>query len=67
MCLKFGVLAKSRGFESVSFEGVGSMEDPIKVKIDVSISELLQLTWQAILNFYGYKGLLELATYEKNK
>ena len=51
---------ESKGFEYTTFGGgLGTREDPIKVKSDVPMQEWLQLTWQAILNSYGYKGKLE--------
>ncbi len=51
---------ESKGLEYTNFSGgIGSREDPIKVKSDVPMQEWLQLTWQAILNSYGYAGKLE--------
>lgn len=38
---------------------MGTEDDPIRTKTDVPMPEWLQLTWQAILNSYGYKGKLE--------
>lgn len=50
---------QSKGLEWMSFRGgLGSKEEPIKVVRDVPMQELLQITWQAILNSYGYRGLL---------
>jgi len=48
-----------KGLENYRFEGgIGTEKDPITIKSDVSMQELLQITWQAILNSYGYKGCL---------
>lgn len=44
--------------------GIGTKEDPIKIETDVPMQELLQITWQAILNSFGYKGLLKLPKYK---
>jgi hypothetical protein len=44
--------------------GTGTKEDPIKLETDVPMQELLQITWQAILNSFGYKGLLKLPRYK---
>jgi len=53
------------GMEWTTLSGIGSKEDPIKIAADVPMQELLQITWQAILNSYGYKGLLKLSKYKK--
>ena len=50
---------ESKGLEYNSFAGIGTKEEPIRIKQDVPMPEWLQLTWQAILNSYGYKGKLE--------
>lgn len=50
---------ESKGLEYNSLVGIGTKEEPIRIKQDVPMPEWLQLTWQAILNFYGYKGKLE--------
>ncbi len=44
--------------------GVGTKEDPITIHSDVPMQELLQITWQAILNSFGYKGFLKLPKYK---
>lgn len=51
---------ESKGFDWFSFQGMGTKENPISVKSDVPMQEWLQLTWQSILNYYGYKGVLRL-------
>lgn len=50
---------ESKGLEYNSLVGIGSKEEPITIKSDVPMPEWLQLTWQAILNSYGYTGKLE--------
>lgn len=50
---------ESKGLEYQSLIGLGTKEEPIRIKSDVPMPEWLQLTWQAILNSYGYKGKLE--------
>lgn len=50
---------ESKGLEYGTLVGTGTQEDPIRPKFDVPMPEWLQLTWQAILNSYGYKGKLE--------
>jgi hypothetical protein len=50
---------ESKGLEYHSLVGIGTKEKPIRIKSDVPMPEWLQLTWQAILNSYGYKGKLE--------
>lgn len=54
----------SKGMEWTTLSGIGSAEDPITVGNDVPMQELLQITWQAILNSFGYKGTLELPLYK---
>ena len=55
-----------KGMEWYPMEGgIGTKEDPIKIGTDVPMQEWLQMTWQAILNSYGYKGLLEHPKYTK--
>jgi len=48
------------GLEWITIEGSGTKDNPIKLKQNVPIQEFLRMTWQAILNSYGYKGSLEL-------
>jgi len=56
----------SKGMERYTFSGgMGSEEDPIRISSDVSMPELLQITWQAILNSWGYAGTLEHPRYER--
>jgi len=50
---------ESKGLEYGTLIGMGTKDDPIRTKTDVPMPEWLQLTWQAILNSYGYKGKLE--------
>lgn len=50
---------ESKGLEYHSLVGMGTKEEPITIKSDVPMPEWLQLTWQAILNSYGYTGKLE--------
>lgn len=50
---------ESKGFEYGTLVGMGTEDDPIRAKTDVPMQEWLQLTWQAILSSYGYKGKLE--------
>lgn len=50
---------ESKGLEYGMLVGMGTEDDPIRNKTDVPMPEWLQLTWQAILNSYGYKGKLE--------
>jgi hypothetical protein len=50
---------QSKGLDWTAFGGGnGTKDDPIMVHTDVPVAELLQITWQAILKSYGYKGLL---------
>ena len=56
---------ESRGMEWSSLKGMGSKEDPITISQDVPMQELLQITWQAILNSFGYKGQLKLPRYKR--
>jgi hypothetical protein len=58
---------ESKGLEYNSFVGVGSKEEPLRIKQDVPMPEWLQLAWQAILNSYGYKGKLEHSKLDKDK
>lgn len=53
-----------RGMEWTTLNGLGSKEDPIRVGSDVPMQEWLQLTWQAILNSFGYKGKVELPRHQ---
>ncbi|MDZ4299867.1 MAG: hypothetical protein U1A26_03020, partial [Candidatus Sungbacteria bacterium] len=50
---------ESKGLEYGTLIGMGTKDDPIRNKTDVPMPEWLRLTWQAILNSYGYKGKLE--------
>jgi hypothetical protein len=54
-----GIGSKGMEWHTLS-GGMGSEEDPIQIGSDVPMQELLQITWQAILNSFGYKGTLEL-------
>ena len=55
---------ESKGLEWHQLEGIGTKDNPIEFKNDVPMQELLQMTWQAIFNSYGYKGVLELPRYK---
>lgn len=51
---------RSIGVEYIEFSNaVGTLKDPIEITSNVPMQEWLQLTWQAILNSYGYKGILK--------
>ena len=54
----------SKGLEWGTLKGMGTQKDPITIETDIPIQELMQITWQAILNSYGYKGLLKLPKYK---
>lgn len=56
-----------KGLEWSTLKGVGSKEDPLTIETDVPVQELMQITWQAILNSYGYIGLLRLPKYKNSK
>ncbi|HAM88639.1 MAG: hypothetical protein US83_C0012G0013 [Candidatus Falkowbacteria bacterium GW2011_GWC2_38_22] len=56
---------ESRGLEWYLLEGIGTKEDPLTFKSDVPMQEFLQITWQAILNSFGYKGEIILPSYKK--
>jgi hypothetical protein len=56
---------ESRGMEWTNLEGIGSKENPLTFSSDVPMQELLQITWQAILNSFGYKGLLKLPKHKR--
>jgi hypothetical protein len=58
---------ESKGLEWHELTGVGTKDDPITIKSDVPMQEWLQITWQAILNSYGYTGSLDLLKYKKEK
>jgi hypothetical protein len=59
---------QSKGLEWTTLGGGGgTIDDPIRIESDVPMPEWLQLTWQAILNSYGYSGLLVHPKYEKTK
>lgn len=50
-----------KGLEWMSLGGgIGTRESPLRIQRDVPMQELLQITWQAILNSYGYRGKLKL-------
>jgi hypothetical protein len=53
-----------KGMEWNTLSGAGSKDNPIKIESDVPMQELLQITWQAILNSFGYEGLLILPKYK---
>ncbi len=55
---------ESRGMEWSSLKGIGSKDDPITILQNVPMQELLQITWWAILNSFGYKGQLKLPKYK---
>ncbi len=55
---------ESRGLEWTTFKGIGTKEAPIMIGRETTIQDLLQMTWQAILNSYGYTGRLELSKYK---
>lgn len=57
----------SKGLEWHTLKGAGTKENPITIESDVPVQEWLQLTWQAILNSYGYTGKLELPSYNNGK
>lgn len=48
-----------KGLDYGTLIGMGTQDDPIRSKTDVPMQEWLQITWQAILNSCGYKGVLE--------
>lgn len=48
-----------RGTEWSTLEGLGTREDPLRVQYDVPMQEFLQLSWEAILHSFGYKGALK--------
>lgn len=50
---------ESLGLEYGTLIGMGTKDDPFRTKNDVPMQEWLQMTWQAILNSYGYTGKLE--------
>lgn len=58
---------ESKGLEYNNLVGIGTKEEPIRIKQDVPMPEWLQLTWQAILNSYGYKGKLEHPKLERKR
>lgn len=52
------------GFESIGLEwnfltGLGTKDDPLVFHENVPVAEFLQITWQAILNSFGYTGKLK--------
>jgi hypothetical protein len=56
---------ESKGLEWQKISGWGTQEDPITFTSDVPMPEWLQVTWQAILNSYGYKGIIRHPTLRK--
>lgn len=48
-----------KGLDYGTLIGIGTKDDPIRSRTDVPMQEWLQMTWQAILNSYGYTGKLE--------
>lgn len=58
---------ESRGLEWAELEGIGTKDDPITFKKNVPVQDLLRITWQAVLNSYGYKGFVELPRYSKHQ
>lgn len=58
---------ESRGLEWHTLDGIGTKDEPITMKSNVPVQELLQITWQAILTSYGYKGSLKLPNYKRTK
>jgi len=58
---------ESKGLEYGTLIGMETKNDPIRTKNDVPMPEWLQVTWQAILNSYGYNGSLNLPEYKKEK
>lgn len=55
---------ETKGMEWHTLEGMGTKENPIRVKSDVPMQEWLQITWEAILSSYGYNGKLVLPKYK---
>jgi hypothetical protein len=49
-----------KGLDYDTLVGMGTEDDPIRSKRDVPMQEWLQITWQAILSSYGYKGLVRI-------
>lgn len=58
---------ESKGLEWSTLSRIGTKENPITISQDVPMQEWLQVTWQAILNFFGYKGILQLPKYKREK
>ena len=58
---------ESKGLEYNSLIGIGTKDEPIRIKQDVPMPEWLQLIWQAILNSYGYKGKLEHSKFDRTR
>ncbi len=50
---------ESKGLDYETLVGIGTKDDPICIKTDVPMQEWLKITWQAILNSYDYKGILQ--------
>lgn len=57
---------ESRGLEWYELEGIGTKDNPITFKKNVPIQDLLKITWQAILNSYGYKGTIGLPRHSRH-
>ena len=57
---------ESRGLEWGELTGMGTKDEPITFRKNIPVQDLLKITWQAILNSYGYKGLVELPKYKKH-
>ena len=51
---------ESKGLEWSYLKGIGSKNDPIILFQDVPMQEFLQITWQAIMASFGYRGQLKL-------
>jgi hypothetical protein len=56
-----------KGMEWSTFSGLGFEGDPITIEEDVPMQELLQITWQAILNSFEYRGVLKLPKYKPDR
>lgn len=56
---------ESKGLEWTTLKGMGTKDQPITIAHDVPMQEWLKVTWQAILNSFGYEGILQLPKYKK--
>jgi hypothetical protein len=56
---------ESKGMNWETLRGIGTKENPIILGHDVPMQEFLQITWQAILNCFGYTGTVELPRLDK--